>query len=54
MITKKFFQERDLRVSEVRVLADFRGDGVAELGDGDDVVEVVDVDSGWRGEGKRV
>ena len=38
----------------MRVLADFKGDGRAKLGDGDDVVEVVDVDSGWRGEGKRV
>lgn len=46
-------RERDLGVGEMGVLADLGGDGGAELGDGDDIVEVVDFDDGGNGSAGR-
>ena len=39
----------DLGVGDVRILANLGGGGGAELGDGSDFVEVVDVYDGWDG-----
>ena len=42
-------KQLDLGVGDVSILANLGGGGGAELGDGGDFVEVVDVDDGWDG-----
>ena len=47
-MVKEEREEWDLGIGDVGVLADLGGDGGAELGDRNDVVEVVDFHDGWQ------